>query len=209
MIVGILKEQFPGEQRVALVPGDLATLGKLGLETVLEAGAGERAGFLDAHYSERGARVLPDRAAVIKAADLLVQVRGAGAAPDQAAADAGLLRSGQIVVAMLEPLGDPQAVAQLAGSGVSAFALEMVPRISRAQSMDVLSSMATIAGYKAVLLAATHLPRIFPMLMTAAGTITPARVFVIGAGVAACKPLQPRNRLGARVEAYDVRPVVK
>lgn len=209
MIVGILKEQFPGEQRVALVPGDLATLGKLGLETVLEAGAGERAGFLDAHYSERGARVLPDRAAVIKAADLLVQVRGAGAAPDQAAADAGLLRSGQIVVAMLEPLGDPQAVAQLAGSGVSAFALEMVPRISRAQSMDVLSSMATIAGYKAVLLAATHLPRIFPMLMTAAGTITPARVFVIGAGVAGLQAAATAKRLGARVEAYDVRPVVK
>lgn len=209
MIVGIVRELFPGEQRVALVPGDLPALRKLGLEVVIEAGAGVAAGFPDGLYVERGAKVLPDRAAVFAEATVLAQVRAAGADLTHAAADLKILRSGQVLIAMLEPLWEPQSVAALADRGVSALALELVPRISRAQSMDVLSSMATIAGYKAVLLAASYLPRIFPMLMTAAGTLTPARAFVIGAGVAGLQAAATAKRLGARVEAYDVRPVVK
>ncbi|MCS6883179.1 MAG: Re/Si-specific NAD(P)(+) transhydrogenase subunit alpha [Oscillochloridaceae bacterium] len=209
MIVGVPQEVFPGEQRVALVPGDVPTLKKLGLEVVIETGAGLRAGFPDAQYVERGARVAASRAEVFAAADILFQVRAGGAAPLQAEADLRLLRAGQTMLAFLDPLWEPRQIAALAERGVNALAVELVPRISRAQSMDALSSMATIAGYKASILAAMHLPRMFPMLMTAAGTITPARVFVIGAGVAGLQACAHAKRMGARVEAYDVRAAVK
>jgi H+-translocating NAD(P) transhydrogenase subunit alpha len=209
MIIGVPTETYPGEHRVALVPGDLPALKKLGLEVVIQAGAGVAAGFPDSQYLERGATIQPARADIFGAADLLLQVRGAGAAPEQAERDLPLLRSGQALAAFLEPLWAPNAIAALAERGVGALSMELVPRISRAQSMDALSSMATIAGYKAVLLAAATLPRMFPMLMTAAGTITPARVFVIGAGVAGLQACATAKRLGARVEAYDVRAAVK
>lgn len=209
MIVGVPAEIFPGEQRVALVPGDIPALTRLGLEVLVETGAGARAGFPDAQYVERGAKLSPSRTALFAAADILLQVRAAGAAPAQAEGDLALLRPGQTLLAFLDPLWKPRQIAALAEHGVSALALELVPRISRAQSMDALSSMATISGYKAALLAALHLPRIFPMLMTAAGTITPARVFVIGAGVAGLQACAHAKRMGARVEAYDVRAAVK
>jgi len=209
MIVGVPQEVFPGEQRVALVPGDVPTLKKLGVEVLIESGAGLRAGFPDEQYVERGARVVASRAEVFAAADVLFQVRAGGAAPLQAEGDLRLLRAGQTILAFLDPLWDPRQVAALAERGVSALAMELVPRISRAQSMDALSSMATIAGYKASILAALHLPRMFPMLMTAAGTINPARVFVIGAGVAGLQACAHAKRMGARVEAYDVRAAVK
>lgn len=209
MIVGVPQEVFPGEQRVALVPGDVPMLKKLGLEVVIETGAGLRAGFPDAQYVERGARVAASRAEVFATADILFQVRAGGAAPLQAEADLRLLRAGQTMLAFLDPLWEPRQIAALAERGVNALAVELVPRISRAQSMDALSSMATIAGYKASILAAMHLPRMFPMLMTAAGTITPARVFVIGAGVAGLQACAHAKRMGARVEAYDVRAAVK
>lgn len=209
MIVGVPQEVFPGEQRVALAPGDVPTLKKLGLEVLIESGAGLRAGFPDEQYVERGARVAASRAEVFGAADVLFQVRAGGAAPLQAEGDLRLLRAGQTILAFLDPLWEPRQVAALAERGVSALAVELVPRISRAQSMDALSSMATIAGYKASILAALHLPRMFPMLMTAAGTINPARVFVIGAGVAGLQACAHSKRMGARVEAYDVRAAVK
>lgn len=194
---------------MALVPGDVPTLKKLGLEVLIESGAGLRAGFPDEQYVERGARVAASRAEVFGAAAVLFQVRAGGAAPSQAEGDLRLLRAGQTILAFLDPLRDPRQVAALAERGVSALAMELVPRISRAQSMDALSSMATIAGYKASILAALHLPRMFPMLMTAAGTINPARVFVIGAGVAGLQACAHAKRMGARVEAYDVRAAVK
>ncbi|PDW03661.1 Re/Si-specific NAD(P)(+) transhydrogenase subunit alpha [Candidatus Viridilinea mediisalina] len=207
MIVGVPRETAPGEQRVALVPNDVSFLQKLGLEVQIEAGAGVAAGFPDAFYVERGVTVAASRQGLFAAADMLFQVRATGAA--QGDADLALLRSGQLVIGFLDPFWQPQWIAALAQRGVNAIALELVPRISRAQSMDALSSMATIVGYKATLLAAMHLPRIFPMLMTAAGTITPARIFVIGAGVAGLQACAQAKRMGARVEAYDVRVAVK
>lgn len=209
MIVGVPRETFPGERRVALVPSDVSFLQKLGLEVQIEAGAGVAAGFPDAFYVERGVTVAASRQALFAAADMLFQVRATGAAQGQGDADLALLRSGQLVMGFLDPFWQAQWIATLAQHGVNAIALELVPRISRAQSMDALSSMATIVGYKATLLAAMHLPRIFPMLMTAAGTITPARIFVIGAGVAGLQACAQAKRMGARVEAYDVRAAVK
>ena len=199
MNIGVPTETFPGERRVALVPASIALLKKAGAGVVIQQGAGARAGFTDAAYQEKGAQVLPDRAAVFASSDVIAAVRVAGA----------LLRNGQIVIGMSDPLGAPDGVRELAGKGVTAFALELIPRITRAQSMDVLSSMATIAGYKAVLLAADRLPRMFPLLTTAAGTITPAHVFIVGVGVAGLQAISTARRLGAVVEAYDVRPAVK
>jgi NAD(P) transhydrogenase subunit alpha len=209
MKLGVPKETFPGEKRVALIPADIPTLNKQGVEVLIEPGAGEAAGFLDAEYRERGAEVAGSRQDVFANTDTIVQVRAAGANPDLASNDLELMHPDQRLIAFLEPLGNPQAMTAVAERGVTAFSMELMPRISRAQNMDALSSMATIAGYKAVLLGATYLPRIFPMLMTAAGTIKPARVFVIGAGVAGLQALSTARRLGAVTEAYDVRPVVK
>jgi NAD(P) transhydrogenase subunit alpha len=201
MKVGIPRETWPGETRVAVVPAAVAGLVKAGLEVVVEQGAGTTAGFLDEAYRAQGAAVA-SRADVFKSSDILLQVR---ATPG----DPALLRSGQTVVGFADPLGAPQAIRSFAATGATLFSMELMPRITRAQSMDALSSMATIAGYKAVLLAATTLPRMFPMLMTAAGTISPARVFVMGAGVAGLQAISTARRLGAKVEAYDVRPAVK
>ena len=209
MIVGVPRETFPAERRVSTIPAIVPALTKAGLEVLLEPGAGVSAGFLDASYTDSGARIAAGRAQVFDDADVIVQVRALGANPVAGRADLDLLRPGQAVIGFSDPLGEPQAAHDLAARGVSAFSMELIPRITRAQSMDALSSMATIAGYKAVLLAAGTLPRMFPMLMTAAGTITPARVFVVGAGVAGLQAIASARRLGARVEAYDVRPAVK
>jgi NAD(P) transhydrogenase subunit alpha len=205
MKIGVPKETFPGERRVALVPGVLATLGKLGLTAVVERGAGEAAGFPDAAYADQKAE-LGSRADVF-GADIVAQVRTLGANPSAGAADLSLMKRGQAILGFADPLTAAEAAREIAQRGAMLFAMELVPRITRAQSMDALSSMATIAGYKAVLLAANELPRMFPMLNTAAGTVAAARVFVVGAGVAGLQATA--KRLGARVEAYDVRPAVK
>lgn len=208
MIVGVARETYPGEQRVAVVPATLPTLAKAGIEVVLESGAGHAAGFRDSDYLAKGAKVVTTRDEVFRA-DVMLQVRSAGANPTLGEADLARTRPGQVFIGMCEPLSEPQAVAQWAAAGATVFALELLPRITRAQSMDVLSSMATIAGYEAVLMAAQALPKIFPMLMTAAGTITPAKVFIVGAGVAGLQAIATARRLGAVVSAYDVRPAVK
>ncbi len=209
MIVAIPRETFPAENRVAIVPAAVAGLSKADLDVVIEAGAGVAAGFPDDAFRDKGARVEPDRDALFAAADLVLQVRSAGAAGDYARADFDRMRHGQVVVGFSEPLIGAEMAQDLAQRGVTAFSMELIPRITRAQSMDALSSMATVAGYKAVLIAADKLPRMFPMMMTAAGTLTPARVFIVGAGVAGLQAIATARRLGARVQAYDVRPAVK
>jgi proton-translocating NAD(P)+ transhydrogenase subunit alpha len=201
MKVGVPRETWPGEHRVALVPSAVTGLKKAGLEVVVEQDAGLAAGFPSAAYTAAGATVSP-RDVVFSTADILLQVRSVPP-------DAARLRRGQAVIGFADPLGSPDAIRALAQAGVTAFSMELMPRITRAQSMDALSSMATIAGYKAVLMAADHLPRMFPMLMTAAGTLTAARAFIVGAGVAGLQAIATARRLGARVEAYDVRPAVK
>src|SRR6516162_7158663 len=184
MVVGVPKESFPGERRVALVPVVIPSLTKAGWEVVVEGGAGVEAGYPDDSYVEKGARIVGPRADVFKAADVVVQVLCHGSNDQTGRADLPLLRREQYLIGFVRPLGKLETLQELAATGVTAFAVELMPRITRAQRMDALSSMATICGYKAVLLAADRLPRMFPMLTTAAGTITPARVFVIGAGVA-------------------------
>lgn len=207
MKVAVPKETFPSEQRVALVPANVPQLAKVGLEVVVEAGAGEVAGFLDAHYVDKGAKIVT-RDEVFDA-DIIAQVRTLGANKDAGRNDLAKFRKGQFVIGMCDPLGEPASAVEMAETGASLFALEMIPRITRAQSMDVLSSMATIAGYRAVLLAAIELPKIFPMLMTAAGTLTPARVFIVGVGVAGLQAIATAKRLGGVVRAYDVRPACR
>lgn len=206
MVTGVPGERKAGERRVALVPASVAALVKAGLEVVIEAGAGAAAGFADAEYVDKGARLV-SRDQVFASADILLQVNGPGL--DAEAAGLAQCRAGQVVIGTQDPLGHPQGTAAMAARGVTAFSLELVPRITRAQSMDVLSSMATVAGYQAVLEAAAVLPRLFPMLMTAAGTLAPAKVFVVGVGVAGLQAIATAKRLGAVVEAYDVRPAVK
>jgi NAD(P) transhydrogenase subunit alpha len=209
MKIGIPKETFPGEHRVALIPAAVAPLMKAGHDVLVETGAGAAAGFPDEDYADKGAQVAGSRAEVFGAADVVLQVRAGGANPEAGKADLPLFRSGQTVIALLEPLTSKDEMAALASRGVHAFSMELMPRITRAQSMDALSSMATIAGYKAVLIAAIELPRMFPMMMTAAGTLAPAHVFVVGAGVAGLQAIASARKLGAKVEAYDVRPAVK
>ena len=209
MMIGIPKETFPGERRVAMIPAQLASLTKAGLTAVVESGAGAAAGFADAGFEEKGARIAASRGDVFAQAETLLQVRTLGANPEAGRGDLDLLRSGQTVIGFCEPLSPGEAMKDLAARGVSVFSMELMPRISRAQSMDALSAMATIQGYKAVLLGADHLPRMFPMLMTAAGTVAPARVLIVGAGVAGLQAIATANRLGAVVRAYDVRPEVK
>jgi NAD(P) transhydrogenase subunit alpha len=200
MRVGVPKETAPRETRVSLIPAGANALKKAGLDVVIETGAGAAAGFPDAAFREQGASIV-SRSEVFQTADILLQVRAAPAS--------GPLRSGQAVIGFADPLGAPQAVRDIAATGATLLSMELMPRITRAQSMDALSSMATIAGYKGVLLAADALPRMFPMLMTAAGTISAARVFIMGAGVAGLQAISAARRLGAKVEAYDVRPAVK
>jgi H+-translocating NAD(P) transhydrogenase subunit alpha len=228
LTIGVPKELAPGERRVATVPREIAALQKTGAAVLVEAGAGEASGYPDAEYAAKGAR-LATRAEIFAAADLLLVVRVPGTWPDEPAgaaatastaapgspaasaprADLPLLRSGQALIGFADPLSLPAASQELAERGVALFAMELMPRITRAQGMDALSSMATLAGYKAVLLAADRLPRLFPMLMTAAGSVTPARVLVIGAGVAGLFAAATARRLGAVVSAYDVRPAAR
>jgi proton-translocating NAD(P)+ transhydrogenase subunit alpha len=209
VIIGVPKESYPGERRVALVPLVVPNLVKAGFEVVVEKSAGVEAGYPDALYVEKGAKVLPDRAAVFANADIVVQVLCYGSNDITGKADLPLLRRGQVLIGFLRPLGSAEMIQEIAQTGVTSFSVELVPRTTRAQSMDALSSMGTICGYKAVLLAADTLPRIFPMLTTAAGTITPARVLVIGAGVAGLQAIATARRLGAVVSAYDLRPAAK
>jgi NAD(P) transhydrogenase subunit alpha len=206
MKAGVLKEIWPGETRVAVVPGVVAAFAKAGVEVAIESGAGGAAGFPDSQYTERGAAVV-GRDQVLAESTLLLSVRSFSGAHDADAA--GRLGPRHVVIGFLDPLQRPEGARALAARGLTSFALELVPRISRAQSMDALSSTATMVGYKAVLLAADTLPRMMPMMMTAAGTVAPARVFVIGAGVAGLQAIATARRLGAVVEAYDVRPAVK
>lgn len=209
MKVAVVRELFPGERRVALVPDILPLLVKAGWQICIEAGAGAAAGFTDAEYQGKGAEIIADRNAAIAQADVLLQVRTLGANPEAGRGELGILRKGMTVIGLADPLGNPQAIKDLADTGANVFAMELIPRITRAQSMDVLSSMATIAGYKAALKAADHLPKLFPMLMTAAGTLKAAKVLVLGAGVAGLQAIATARRLGAIVLAYDVRPAVK
>ena len=199
MLLGILKESAPGETRVALLPGSLKSLTAQGVIVTVESGAGEAAGASDQAYIDAGATVTADRASILGQADLLPTVN-VPPAEDQAR-----LKPGGIVIGFLRPLDAPNALLPAIERPATLFSMEIVPRITRAQSMDALSSMATVSGYKAVIAAADRLPRLFPMLMTAAGTIPPAKVFVIGAGVAGLQAIATARRLGAVVEAYDVR----
>jgi NAD(P) transhydrogenase subunit alpha len=210
VVVGVPKETFPGEHRVALVPTAVTQLlkAKVKPEVRVEAGAGEEAGFLDSDYREAGAVIVPSRADAF-AAEVVLQVRALGANPDGFEADLELAREGQSFLAMMDPLSVPDPAAVAALRKVTCFALELMPRITRAQAMDVLSSQANLAGYKAVLIAANTLPKILPMMITAAGTIAPARVFVVGAGVAGLQAIATAKRLGGVVSAYDVRAAVK
>ena len=209
MIVGVPRESFPGERRVGLVPAAIPNLTKAGFEVVVESGAGTEAGYPDADYVSAGAKVLPVRADVFSAANILIQVLCYGSNDKTGEADLPLFHKDQALIGFLRPLGSLETIQQIASRGVTAFSIELMPRTTRAQSMDALSSMATISGYKAVVLAADTLPRMFPMLTTAAGTITPARILVIGCGVAGLQAIATARRLGAVVSAYDLRPVVK
>jgi NAD(P) transhydrogenase subunit alpha len=209
VVVGVPSEIFPGERRVALAPMVIPNLAKAGLEVVIQAGAGIEAGYPDAAYTGKGASILPERSAVFGAADILIQVLCYGSNDRTGKADLPLLRRDQALIGFLRPLGSLEVIQEIAATGVTSFSVEMMPRTTRAQSMDALSSMATVCGYKAVLLAADTLPKLFPMLTTAAGTITPARVLVIGAGVAGLQAIATARRLGAVVSAYDLRPAAK
>src|SRR3989441_114840 len=209
MLVGVPRESFPGERRVALVPATIPHLTKAGLEVVVEAGAGISAGYPDADYAAKGAKIVASRAELFRAADIVVQVLCYGSNDKTGKEDVPLYQRGQVLIGFLRPLGSIETIQEIASKGVISFSVELMPRTTRAQSMDVLSSMATICGYKAVVLAADTSPRIFPMLTTAAGTITPGRVLVIGAGVAGLQAIATARRLGAVASAYDLRPAAK
>ena len=205
--IGVPRETFPGERRVALTPNALPALTKVGLRIIVESGAGAEAGFLDEAYRHHGAEIGSRSDAF--GADIVMQVRTYPANPDAGKADLDLLRPDQLVIGLANPLANPEGVAELARRKVTFFAMELVPRITRAQSMDALSSQANIGGYKAVILAANEYGRFMPMLMTAAGTVKAARVLVLGAGVAGLQAIATAKRLGAVIEASDVRPAVK
>jgi NAD(P) transhydrogenase subunit alpha len=200
MIIGAPRETTAGERRVALVPELVGRLAKAGVEVTIESGAGVAAGFADSAYASQGARVEAD---VVGRADVLLKVQ------PPSRAEIERVKKGAALIGLLQPYDGAEAIRALAAREVTAFAMELMPRITRAQSMDALSAMSTVAGYKAVVLAASLLPRFFPLLMTAAGTISPAHVFVIGAGVAGLQAIGTARRLGAVVEAYDTRPAVK
>jgi NAD(P) transhydrogenase subunit alpha len=209
VIIGVPKESYPDERRVALVPMAIPNLVNAGFEVLVETGAGAEAGYPDALYVEKGAKIIADRRAVFGGADIVVQVLCYGSNDVTGLADLPLLHSEQVLVGFLRPLGSVDVIQQIAQTGVISFAEELMPRTTRAQSMDARSSMGTICGYKAVLIAASTLPKIFPMLTTAAGTITPARILVIGAGVAGLQAVATAHRLGAVASAYDLRPATK
>ena len=209
MTIGVPTETSPGERRVSIVPAGVSNLVKAGCAVRVSAGAGREAGISDADYEEAGATVVQERGSVFDESDVIVQVRGGGANPDSGMADVERLREGQVLIGFLEPLSAPSEIKALSDRRATACAMEFIPRTSRAQSMDALSSQANIGGYKAALVAAEYLPRLFPMMMTAAGTITPAHVFVVGVGVAGLQAIATCKRLGAVIQAYDVRPAVK
>jgi NAD(P) transhydrogenase subunit alpha len=209
MKVGVPKEIYPGERRVALVPAVIPGLLKAGLEVLIEAGAGAEAGFPDAEYATRGAQIIPERDRIFALADIVLQVLCHGSNDETGDRDLPLLRRDQVLIGFLRPLGSIDTIREIALRGVTSFSVELMPRTTRAQSMDALSSMGTICGYKAVVVAANLLPRLFPMMTTAAGTITPARVLVIGVGVAGLQAIATARRLGAVASAYDMRPIAK
>jgi len=209
VIVGVPTETYPGERRVALVPTALPNLKKIGLDVIIESQAGTSSGYRDSDYTDKGARLVNSREEVFAEADIVLQVLAYGSNDVNGQQDVRLYRKGQTLIGFLRPYGAKEAVSEIAASGITSFAVELMPRITRAQSMDALSSMSTISGYKAVILAADTVPRLFPMMTTAAGTVTPARVLVIGAGVAGLQAIATARRLGAVVSAYDLRPAVK
>jgi NAD(P) transhydrogenase subunit alpha len=209
MILAVPREIFPGERRVSIVPATVPALAKAGFEIRVETGAGEAAGYPDSQYKEKGAHIVADRSELIRSAQAISYVRCGGANPGEWQRDLADYHEGQVILGFLDPPTFPAEAHKLAQVNVTSFAMELIPRITRAQSMDALSSMATVSGYKAVLIAANLLPRMFPLLMTAAGTITPARVLVIGAGVAGLQAIATSRQLGAVVQAYDVRPAAK
>ncbi|HEX5498935.1 MAG TPA: Re/Si-specific NAD(P)(+) transhydrogenase subunit alpha, partial [Thermomicrobiales bacterium] len=210
LTIGVPRETVPGERRVALVPDIVKQLvGRSNVAVLVEAGAGNAAAFADAAYVDAGATIAPDAAALYKQADMIVKVQRPQYDPAAGIDEVAPLRDGSILVAPLQPLSHPDLIRALADKRIVAFSMDSIPRITRAQSMDVLSSQSTVSGYKAVLLAADNLPKFFPMLTTAAGSITPAKVLIIGAGVAGLQAIATARRLGAVVEAYDTRPVVK
>ncbi len=209
MLVAVLKESFPGETRVALIPSGIAPLKKAGLEVAVESGAGVAALCPDSDYEAHGARIEPDRKTLLSQADIVLLVRGPGDFLQYPEVDLDALKKGAAILAFLDPLGQPETMKQLAARGLTLFSMELIPRITRAQSMDALSSMASVAGYKAVLMAADHAPTMFPMMMTAAGTIRPTKVFILGAGVAGLQAIATAKRLGAVVEGYDIRTEVR
>ena len=208
IVVGVPKETFAGERRVAMVPDIAGPVLRAGVEMLVESGAGLEAGITDEQFVEKGVKIASSRDEVLSKSDVLFQVRTYGANPEAGKADLAKLKKGAIVIGFTESLGEPALSKDVADAGATLFSLELLPRITRAQSMDVLSSMATAAGYKAVLMAANALPKFFPMFMTAAGTIAPARVFIVGAGVAGLQATATAKRLGAVVSAYDVRDAV-
>lgn len=209
MIVGVPKETYPEERRVALIPAVIPSLQKEGMEVQIETGAGEASGYHDSHYTAKGATIASSRLQLFKSSKIITQVRLLGANPKQGQTDLPLMQENQLIVGMAEALSNPHAIRDLSTRKVIVFGMELMPRITRAQSMDVLSSMGTVSGYKAVLLAAGALPKMFPMLMTAAGTVAPAKVLIIGAGVAGLQAISIARRMGAAVEAYDLRAAVK
>ncbi len=209
MIVGILKEIYPKEARVAVVPAGIDTLRNAGFEVEIESGAGMKAGFKDNLYEKAGAKVYSNRSEIFHNSDVILQVRGVGTDKDSFSSDLGKLKANQVVIGFFEPLSNLECIKELASRNVCALAMELVPRISRAQAMDALSSQANIAGYKVAIIAAGMLTKMFPMIMTAAGTITPSRVLVIGTGVAGLQAIATCRRMGAVVSAYDIRPAVK
>ena len=209
MIIGIPSEIKTGEKRVAMSPANVQSLTDKSVKVLVQKNAGSAAGYPDAEYNAAGAATIANREEIFATADIILQVQSFGSNTENSDSDLALLRRGQLVIGMMDPLASPQAAKTVAATGASAIALELVPRISRAQSMDVLSSMATLAGYKAVLIGASASPRIFPMLMTAAGTLQPARVLIMGVGVAGLQACATAKRLGAVVEAYDVRPAAR
>lgn len=208
-ILGVLREADPDERRVALVPSAVPGLKKNGAEVLIQTGAGKAAGFTDDQYVSKGAILVADRAEILARASVILQVRSLGACGEHSNADVAALRKDQLLIAGCEPLWCPESIGKAAATGATVLSLELVPRITRAQSMDILSSMATIVGYRAVLLAAIESPRMFPMMMTAAGTLKPARVLIVGAGVAGLQAIASAKRMGAVVYGYDIRPAVK
>jgi NAD(P) transhydrogenase subunit alpha len=205
MIVAVPKETLAGERRVALTPAACEKLAKLSMDIRVEREAGLSAGYRDDRYAEHGARIVENRQELLAEAQIILQVR----VFDAHSPELQHLRAGQILIGLADPLSDRASIESLASKNAALFAMELIPRITRAQSMDVLSSQANLTGFKAVIRSAEVLPRIFPMMMTAAGTLQPAKVFVVGAGVAGLQAIATARRLGAAVQAYDVRPAVK